>query len=104
VTLNLLNNFSGERDLQFRDITVTFLKEFESYLRHNLSLRINSVRIYLNNIRSVYYHAIDAEMMNNDITPFRKFKIQQEKTKPKPLDVDELQSMLGIRNMVTKQI
>jgi len=104
ITLNHLNNYTDGRDLLFKEITLAFLKEFESYLRHDLSLRIiNSARIYLNNIRSVYYHAIDAEIIKGDITSFRKFKIQQEKTKPRPLDVEELRFMLGIRHKVTKQ-
>ena len=104
ITLNHLNNYTDGRDLLFKEITLAFLKEFESYLRHDLSLRIiNSARIYLNNIRSVYYHAIDAEIIKGDITSFRKFKIQQEKTKPRPLDVEELRFKLGIRHKVTKQ-
>ncbi len=102
-TLEHLERYAGREDIRFNDITVSFLKGFEGYLRHDLSLRINTSRIYLNNIRAVFYHAVDAEIVRADISPFRKFKISQEKTRPRPLEVKDLKKLLSLRGMITRQ-
>jgi integrase len=92
-----------KRDLEFKDITISFLKGFRSHLRQVNHSRINTCRIYLNNIRAVFYHAIDADIIKADLSPFRKFKIEQEKTKPRPLSIKEMKQLLALRSRVTKK-
>lgn len=102
-TLGHLEVYTRREDIRFSEITVAFLKDFEAHLRHDLSLRTNTIRIYLNNIRAVFYHAIDREIIRGDLSPFRKYKIAQEKTRPRPLDVKELKKLLSLRNKLTRQ-
>jgi len=100
-TLKHLTNYTHREEIRFNEITVSFLKDFERYLRHDLSLRINSTRIYLNNIRAVFYHALDAEIIKVAVSPFRKFKISQEKTRPRPVNLTDLRRMLQAQPYLT---
>jgi len=102
-TLGHLEAYTRRDDIRFSEITIAFLKDFEAHLRHDLKLRTNTIRIYLNNIRAVFYHAIDAEIIRGDISPFRKFKIAQEKTRPRPLDVKDLKKLISLRDKLTRQ-
>lgn len=102
-TLGHLVTHTRRDDIRFSEITVAFLKDFEAHLRHDLSLRTNTIRIYLNNIRAVFYHAIDADIIRGDISPFRKFKIAQELTRPRPLDVKDLKRLIRLRDKLTRQ-
>ena len=97
VTLIHLETFAGKKEIQFKEITVSFLKDFEGYLRQERKARINTIRIYLNNIRAVFNHAIDAEVIRPDIFPFRKYKIQQEQTRKRALDIDDLKTLIRIQ-------
>jgi len=102
VTLTHLEEFTHRKDLQFKEITYAFLSDFEGYLRHVKKARINTARIYLNNLRAVFYHAIDNEIIKQDISPFRKFKIEQEKTAKRSLDVADLKALFTLRPVLTK--
>jgi len=103
VTIDHLVTHTKRDDIGFKEITVPFLSDFKGYLTGVRKLRVNSVRIYLNNLRSVYYHAIDNEIIKGDITPFRKFKIEQEKTRPRPISIDQIRQLRDIYPKVTRQ-
>lgn len=89
VTVKHMNDFSKGEDTMFTDITVTWLGAFEEYMRVH-ELKVNSRRIYLNNIRATYFHAMDSGAIKGDANPFRKFKIKQEKGSPRPLTLEEM--------------
>lgn len=103
LTVGHIESFTGRKEIQFNEITVGFLTQFEGYLRQVRGVKVNTVRIYIKNIRAVLYHAIDAEIVRIDISPFRKFKIGQEKTRKRSLDIKELQTLLSLRPSVTIQ-
>jgi integrase len=96
VTLKHLLSFAGKQEIFFREITISFLRDFEAYLKQYRKSRINTIRIYLDNIRAVMNHAIDAEIIKPDIFPFRKYKIQQEQSRKRALDIEDLKKMLRI--------
>lgn len=102
VTLNHLEAFHpGE--IAFKEITISFLNDFKGHLRRARSCRVNTLRIYLNNIRAVFYHAIDNDIIKGDFSPFRKFKIEQEKTAKRALDIADIKKLMKCRTSVTKQ-
>jgi integrase len=102
VTLLHLEAFTGKKEIQFNEITISFLKAFESYLREERKAKINTIRIYLNNIRATLNHAIDAEIIRPDNFPFRKYKIAQEKSQKRVLDIADLKNLLKIRPSLPK--
>jgi integrase len=103
VTLNHIESFTRRSDINFKEITVGFLRDFEGHLRQQHSARVNTCRIYLNNIRAVFYHAIDNDIIKADFSPFRKFKISQERTQKRSLDIKDLKALLRLRPDVTRQ-
>jgi len=103
VTIDHLESWHGINEIAFNEITVGFLRDFEGHLKQVHKARINTCRIYLNNIRAVFYHAIDSEIIKADVSPFRKFKIDQEKTAKRALDIADLKKMIKLRPSVTRQ-
>lgn len=78
--------------LSFIEITVQWLKDFEAWgLKGGLT--INSIGIYLRNLRAIFNMAIDDEVISENIYPFgrrRKFKIaKKKKTKWAPTGVQK---------------
>lgn len=78
--------------LDFKDITYTFLKDFEVYLREKGN-GINTVAKHLRQLRTLVNEAINQGYIHADAYPFRKFKIKQEKGRHEFLTPDELKKL-----------
>lgn len=88
-TIKYVSNFSGP-DLQFKDIDITWLKEFNNHLE-NKELAVNSRAIQMRNIRAVFNDAIKEGKISADLYPFgRKYKIKHEETSKRSLSVENL--------------
>lgn len=92
-TFNNLKKF-GYKKLQFSDITVTFLKNFEEWLIKNDDKKepkkTSTVSIHMRNIRAVFNAAIDEDVTEIGLYPFRKFKIKKSTPEKRNLVVDDL--------------
>lgn len=78
--------------LDFADLTYTFLKDFETWLRdHGKS--VNTIAKHLRQLRTLINEAISDGYMSADAYPFRKFKIKQEKGRHEFLTPDELRKL-----------
>lgn len=89
-TITVLQEFRP--GLDFKDITYTFLKDFEAYLREKGN-GVNTVAKHLRQLRTLINEAINQGYIHADAYPFRKFKIKQEKGRHKFLTPDELRKM-----------
>lgn len=89
-TINVLQEFRP--GLDFKDITYTFLKDFEVYLRGKGN-GINTVAKHLRQLRTLVNEAINQGYIHADAYPFRKFKIKQEKSRHEFLTPDELRKL-----------
>ncbi len=78
--------------MDFKDITYTFLKDFEVYLREKGN-GINTVAKHLRQLRTLVNEAINQGYIHADAYPFRKFKIKQEKGRHEFLTPDELKKL-----------
>ena len=94
-TIKHMEAFAEKKDVLFKEINLDFLKRFE---RHLLSKgkKVNTVRIYLNNIRAVFNHAIDNDVIRLELFPFRKFRVKKEQSAKKNLDVSEIKKLLSL--------
>lgn len=86
-TVRLLDRFRS--GLTFEDLSYTFLKDFEAWLR-NLGKNQNTTGKHLRQLRTLTNEAINDGYMPADAYPFRKFKIKQEKPQKPFLTPDEL--------------
>lgn len=89
-TITVLQEFRP--GLDFKDITYTFLKDFEVYLREKGN-GINTVAKHLRQLRALVNEAINQGYIHADAYPFRKFKIKQEKGRHEFLTPDELKKL-----------
>ena len=89
-TITVLQEFRP--GLDFKDITYTFLKDFEVYLREKGN-GINTVAKHLRQLRTLVNEAINQGYIHADAYPFRKFKIKQEKGSHEFLTLDELKKL-----------
>lgn len=89
-TITVLQEFRP--GLDFKDITYTFLKDLEVYLREKGN-GINTVAKHLRQLRTLVNEAINQGYIHADAYPFRKFKIKQEKGRHEFLTPDELKKL-----------
>lgn len=89
-TITVLQEFRP--GLDFKDITYSFLKDFEVYLREKGN-GINTVAKHLRQLRTLVNEAINQGYIHADAYPFRKFKIKQEKGRHEFLTPDELRKL-----------
>ena len=89
-TLAVLNDFRSGID--FKDLTYTFLKDFEQYLREKGNA-VNTIAKHMRQLRTLINEAINQGYIHADEYPFRKYKIKQEKGKHEFLTPDELKKL-----------
>lgn len=89
-TITVLQEF--RQGFDFKDITYTFLKDFEAYLREKGN-GVNTVAKHLRQLRTLVNEAINQGYIHADAYPFRKFKIKQEKGRHEFLTPDELRKL-----------
>lgn len=89
-TITVLQEFRP--GLDFKDITYSFLKDFEVYLREKGN-GVNTVAKHLRQLRTLINEAINQGYIHSDAYPFRKFKIKQEKGRHEFLTPDELRKL-----------
>ena len=75
-TVTVLQEFRP--GLDFKDITYTFLKEFEVHLKEKGN-SVNTIAKHLRQLRTLVNEAINQGYIPSDAYPFRKYKIKQEK-------------------------
>lgn len=64
--------------IDFKDITYSFLREFEQYLK-NSGKSTNTIGKHMRQLRTIVNEAINHGIIKIDDYPFRKFKIKTEK-------------------------
>jgi len=93
-TMDILQKFSPGI-LCFSDITPKFLRDLEAWLIGKGS-SINNMALHMRNIRAVFNTAIDDEVIDLGLYPFRKYKIKKEKTIKRNLTIDEIRRFKDI--------
>ena len=93
-TITVLREFRPGVD--FKDITYTFLKDFEVYLREKGN-GVNTIAKHLRQLRTLVNEAINRGYIHVDAYPFRKFKIRQERGRHEFLTPDELRRLENLK-------
>lgn len=78
--LNKLESFQKKRFLNFEDMTVSYLKNYQVYLRDVYKNQPNTIFTNLKILRKLFYLAIQEDIISADINPFRKIKFKWEAT------------------------
>jgi integrase len=80
LVMNSLIKFNGHLDIYLSEIDVTWLKEYESWLRKN-SLKENTIGIRFRTLREIYNIAIEEKIVKREYYPFDTFKVSKLKQK-----------------------
>lgn len=75
-------------DIEFTDLNLEFIKDFEFYLRTARDCSNNTTLKYIANFKKIVIRAIDKEIILKD--PFKNFKGRKTKMVKKPLTTQEL--------------
>lgn len=92
ITINHLREFIRIKfnrvDMEFADLDLAFIKNFEFYLRTVRNCSNNTTLKYIANFKKIVLRAIDREIILKD--PFKNFKGRKTKVIKKPLSSQEL--------------
>jgi len=92
ITINHLRAFIRIKfkaeDLEFSDLNLEFIKDFQFYLRSVRNCSNNTTLKYIANFKKIVLRAIDNEVILKD--PFKNFKAKKSKIIKKPLSTQEL--------------
>lgn len=94
-TLEKIKKFDKRDPIMFEDVTPGWLFRFESFLKKQ-GLSTSSVAISLRNVRAIINHAIDNEVIGQNLYPFRRFKINNPKQgdiKQKGLAIEQIKKI-----------
>ncbi len=87
--LNKLIEFEAD-SIPFDQITVSFLKNFNSYLS---GLHQNTRYEHFKNMKAAFNQAIQEDIISSDQNPFLKFKVKQVPTNKAKLTIEEIQKL-----------
>ena len=94
MTINSLIKFTGDETVTFSQINKSFLRNYENWLIEN-KMKMNTRSIHLRNIRAVFNRAIDDDVINQDVYPFRNFKIKNEQREKQCLTAEQVRILCG---------
>lgn len=82
-------------NISFKCLTIRDLLKLESeLLKRNVS--VNSISVYMRSLKAICNKAINLDYAPYDWYPFRKYKINKEKTTPRVLSLDEIKKYFNL--------
>src|SRR5690606_23378648 len=86
------NKNKTDVSINFKEITVSYLEGYQSYLTDQENKTIATVGIYLRNLRTVFNEAIKEKTISKDIYPFgaNKFSIKTSGKTKRALDKEQI--------------
>jgi site-specific recombinase XerD len=97
LTADHLKRFSRKEEVLFREISPVFLEGFEQFLRKR-NCKVNTIGVYMRNIRSIFNSAIDEGEAMQELYPFRRYRIRSETTVKRWLSVEHIRRMYLYRH------
>jgi integrase/recombinase XerD len=88
-----LCTYLNNKDLTFDELTVTFLKNYETYLADELGNSVNTIHSNLKIFRKLINDAINEDIFPPEKNPFLKFKLKLEKTTKEFLTEEEIKKL-----------
>ena len=88
-TRNELMRFRKNKDLQFEDVTLSLLNQWETFL--STTNDTNSIGIYMRTLRSAYNKAISVGIAQQHQYPFKDYQIKKKATIKRALRKEHIQ-------------
>jgi hypothetical protein len=99
-----LIKFNKHLDVYFSDIDVTWLRNYETWLRSN-NLKENTIGIRFRTLRALYNIAIDEKIVKKDYYPFDDYKVSKlkQKTAKRAIQKDSVINILNYKGKTPYQ-
>lgn len=91
--LKKLREYVNGKALNFQDIDIQFIENYETYLHTKIGNSVNTITANFKFIKKIFNEAIKYDLINNNDNPFNKYKMKSEKTQKPYLNEDELESI-----------
>jgi integrase len=91
-TIGKLKEYTKNNSLSFEAINYPFLRQFDNYLYESGS-GVNTRSIHFRNMRTLFNRAIDDEIIDQVLYPFRKFKIKTEQKEKECLTACQIKTL-----------
>ena len=88
--ISKFKKYVKNREIMFDEITVTFIKNYETYLNVKIGNSVNTIHSNLKLIRKLMNDAEREDLIRLEDNPFRRYKLKTEKTEKSYLTEDEL--------------
>lgn len=86
---NSLDGLMGITELNFKDITVSWLKDYELKMKRK-GKSVTTVKFYLGCLKAIYRQAITDGVVKKEHYPFNEYRIPKAVNNKRPLERDEL--------------
>ena len=93
---NKLLSFTNMKGLKFESIDYKLLESFTSTMLSK-GIKVNTIAIYMREIRAIYNKAIKEGIVEQKYYPFNKYRIKTAKTISRALTVDEMKSIVELK-------
>jgi site-specific recombinase XerD len=94
--INKVEEYSAKK-LSFKDITITWLKDYTDWLAEKKKNSPNTIHSNLKSIRTILYEAMDEGLFPQEKNPFFKFKLKQPKVHRDKLTIEELKALIDTK-------
>jgi len=96
LVMNSLIRFNGHLDIYFSDIDVSWLKQYELWLRKN-KLKENSIGIRFRTLRVIFNVAIEEKITKKEYYPFGTFKVSKlhQMTAKRAISKDDIAAIIN---------
>lgn len=94
---NKLKIYMNNKTLYFQDINVSFLKNYEYYLLHELKNSVSTAGYTIRFIRIMFNQAIKEEIIPSTLYPFRNFSMKTKKSERDYLNEEQFSKLLEFK-------
>jgi integrase len=93
--LDVFKEFREEKDISLKHIDLKLLENFKDFLIER-GCKVNTISIHLRTLRAVYNRAIKEKAVNEELYPFKNFKISTEKTKKRAIRKEDIDKIIKL--------
>ncbi len=97
IFLYKLEKYLGHRNLNFSDIDINFIKDYESYMYKELGNTSTTVEFSFRVIKIFFNHAINEGYIESNIYPFKNYKFKVKKAVKNYLNNDQFEAFLNYK-------
>ena len=83
------------KDIALKELSLPFITDYETFLRTDKHLKINSAMVFVRNLRAMVFRAIDNEWLVKD--PFRRYEYKEEETTREFLTKEEIRLLMEVQ-------